>query len=161
MTVKQKISTYLWFDGQAEEAVNLYTSIFPGSRIVDTVRWGASGPGPAGSVMNMTFELFGQRFFALNGGPQYRFTPAISLFVSCDTQEELDGYWEKLLAGGGTETQCGWLQDRFGLSWQIIPTALMEVLGDPDPARSGRAMQAMLGMKKLDIAALRRAHAGA
>lgn len=159
--MKQKISTYLWFDGQAEEAATLYTSIFPDSRIVETVRWGASGPGPAGTVMNMTFELAGQRFFALNGGPHYRFTPAISLFVSCDTQEELDGYWEKLLAGGGKETQCGWLEDRFGLSWQIIPTALMEVLRDPDPARSGRAMQAMLGMKKLDIAALRRAQAGA
>jgi predicted 3-demethylubiquinone-9 3-methyltransferase (glyoxalase superfamily) len=159
--MKQKITTHLWFDGNAEEAAKLYTSIFPGSRIVDTARWGESGPGPAGSVMNVTFELAGQQFFALNGGPHHRFTPAISLFVSCETQEELDGYWEKLLAGGGKEVQCGWLEDRFGLSWQIIPTALMEVLGDPDPARSGRAMQAMMGMKKLDIAALRRAHAGA
>jgi predicted 3-demethylubiquinone-9 3-methyltransferase (glyoxalase superfamily) len=155
-----KITPFLWFDGNAEEAVTLYASIFPGSKVLETGRWGEGGPGKPGTVMNMTFELAGQRFHALNGGPEYKFTPAISLFVSCQDQAELDGYWSALLAGGGRPTGCGWLVDRFGLSWQIIPSILGRLLGDPDRAKGGRAMQAMLGMQKLDIAALERAHAG-
>jgi predicted 3-demethylubiquinone-9 3-methyltransferase (glyoxalase superfamily) len=157
---QQKITTFLWFDGKAEEAVSHYVSIFEGSRIVHVSRYGKGGPGPEGGVMSMVFELAGQRFMALNGGPQHRFTPAISLFVSCDGQEEVDRLWSKLLEGGGKPDQCGWLADRFGLSWQIIPTALMEVMSDPDPQRAGRAMQAMFGMQKIDVAALRRAQAG-
>lgn len=153
----QKITPFLWFDQNAEEAVALYTSVFEGSRIVQVSR---RGPAPDAPVMSIVFELAGQRFMAMNGGPMYQFTPAISLFVSVDSQEELDRRWDKLLEGGGKPTRCGWLTDRFGLSWQIIPTVLFEVLSDPDPQRSGRAMQAMMGMVKLDIAALKRAHAG-
>ncbi len=159
--MEQKITTHLWFNGNAEEAVTQYVALFPDSRVVQVNRWGEGGHGPKGTVLNMVFELAGQRFMALNGGPQYKFTPAISLFVSCETQEEVDRLWDGLLAGGGKPTQCGWLDDRFGVSWQIIPKALMELMSDPDPARSGRVMQAMLGMVKIDIAGLRRAHAGA
>lgn len=152
-TKPHTISTFLWFDGVAEEAAKLYTSIFERSRIVETTR---SGP----AVMGVTFELDGQRYIAFNGGPHYELTPATSIFVSVDTQEELDRIWEALLAGGGKPTQCGWLEDRFGLSWQVIPSVLPALLGDPDRERAGRAMQAMLSMQKLDIAALKAAHAG-
>lgn len=150
----QKITPFLWFDGQAEEAMNLYVATFANSRVVSV------SPGPGGTVMSCTFELEGQRFMALNGGPTYSFTPAISLFVSCESQDEVDALWTKLLAGGGREDQCGWLRDRFGLSWQIIPKQLGQMLGDPDPARARRVMAAMMSMVKLDIAALERAYAG-
>ncbi len=160
MAKKQKISPYLWFDQNAEEAVELYTSLFEDSHIIEVARWGEGGPGPKGGVMNITFELAGCRYFALNGGPHFKFTPAVSLFVSCETQEEVDKYWNALLAGGGKPTQCGWLEDRFGLSWQIVPTVLMDLLKDEDPARAARTMQAMLKMQKLDIAALKKASAG-
>ncbi len=153
------ITPFLWFDGQAEEAMRFYTSIFEGSRVGTVTRYGDAGPGPKGSAMTATFELAGQPFIALNGGPQYRFTPAISFVINCETQAEVDRYWEKLSAGGQTN-RCGWLTDRFGVSWQIVPTALGELLGGPDPAGAGRATKAMLGMDKLDIAALRRAYEG-
>jgi predicted 3-demethylubiquinone-9 3-methyltransferase (glyoxalase superfamily) len=161
MSAKQKIITYLWFDQNAEEAVQLYTSIFPDSRILEVTRYGDAGPGPKGQVMIMTFELAGQRFIALNGGPHFKFNEAISLYVECDTQDELDGYWNELIAGGGKPSRCGWLQDRFGLSWQIIPKVLSQLLRDPDPTRASRTMTAMLGMEKLDISALKAAHAAA
>jgi predicted 3-demethylubiquinone-9 3-methyltransferase (glyoxalase superfamily) len=160
MATGQKITTFLWFDGNAEEAAEHYTSIFPDSRVTDVTRWGKGGPAPEGSVMSVTFELFGQSYIALNGGPHYKFTPAISLFVSCDTQEEVDRYWDRLLEGG-KPTRCGWLDDKFGLSWQIIPKALMELMSDPDPVKAGRTGQAMMQMVKIDVAELRRAHAGA
>ncbi|MGE0354346.1 MAG: VOC family protein [Gemmatimonadales bacterium] len=159
MSGKHKITPFLWYDGSAEEAVELYTSTFDDSRIVSVSRIGGGGKGE-GQVMSITFELAGQRFIALNGGPKYKFTAAVSLFVSCETQEEVDRYWNKLLSGGGKPTACGWLEDRFGLSWQIIPTVLMELIGDANRERADRAMQAMLGMQKLDIAALKKAHAG-
>jgi predicted 3-demethylubiquinone-9 3-methyltransferase (glyoxalase superfamily) len=155
----QKITTFLWFDNQAEEAVGLYTSVFDDSRVVDVQRYGAAGPGPAGTVMTMAFELAGQRFTALNGGPQFPFTEAISLSVDCETQEEVDRYWTRL-SEGGEEDPCGWLKDRFGLSWQINPRQLGELLGDPDPVKSQRVMEAMLGMKKIDIQGLLDAYAG-
>ncbi|HET7789429.1 MAG TPA: VOC family protein [Gemmatimonadales bacterium] len=156
----QKIVPFLWFNGSAEEAVNFYISIFKNSRIVSLSRYGDAGPGPKGSVMGCSFQLEGQEFYALNGGPQFQFTPAISLFVNCETQKEVDDLWAKLTAGGGAPDQCGWLRDRFGISWQIIPTTLGKLLGDKDPARAGRVMQAMLKMRKLDIAALEKAYAG-
>ena len=130
----QKITPFLWFDHQAEEAAAFYTSIFPNSKIVKVVRYGEAGPGPAGSVMTVEFQLDGQTFVALNGGPHFKFTEAISFVVNCQTQDEVDAYWEKLSAGG-SEVQCGWLKDKFGLSWQIVPTVLPELLGDPDPAK--------------------------
>lgn len=160
MSDKQKIITYLWFDDNAEEAMNFYVSIFKNSKILDVVRYGDAGPGPKGTVMNGVFQLEGQKFMALNGGPQFKFTEAISLFVNCDTQEEVDELWEKLTADGGEASRCGWLKDKFGLSWQIIPTALMELMGDKDPERSKRVMEAMLQMSKIDIATLRRAYDG-
>jgi predicted 3-demethylubiquinone-9 3-methyltransferase (glyoxalase superfamily) len=153
----QKITPFLWFDGRAEEAANFYTSIFKHSKIVDVMRYGEAGPGAKGSVMAVNFELEGQRFSALNGGPHYQFTPAISFFVSCETQEEVDELWEKLLAGG-EPNQCGWLRDKFGVSWQIVPSVLGRMLTDKDPAKSKRVMEAMLKMVKLDIAALERAY---
>lgn len=153
-STRQKITTFLWFDQNAEEAVRLYTSIFPDSRILEVSRYGDAGPGPKGGVMAMSFELAGQRFFALNGGPHFKFTEAISLYVECETQDEIDGYWNRLIADGGAPSQCGWLKDRFGLSWQIVPKVLPGLLGDHDPARASRTMTAMLGMQKLDIAAL-------
>jgi predicted 3-demethylubiquinone-9 3-methyltransferase (glyoxalase superfamily) len=153
----QKITPFLWFDHQAEEAAALYTSIFPNSKIVKIVRYGAVDPGPAGSVMTVAFQLDGQSFVALNGGPHFKFTEAISFVVNCQTQEEVDFYWEKLSAGGA-EVQCGWLKDKFGLSWQIVPTLLTELLSDPDPAKSQRVMKAMLPMKKLSIRALKDAY---
>jgi predicted 3-demethylubiquinone-9 3-methyltransferase (glyoxalase superfamily) len=149
----QKITTYLWFDNQAEEAATFYTSLFEDSRILDVQRYGDAGPGPSGSAMSVTFELAGQRYIALNGGPEFRFTEAISLFVDCESQEEVDDLWAKLTEGG-QESQCGWLKDRWGLSWQIIPRALPELLSNPDPAKAQRAMQAMLGMQKIDIKTL-------
>ena len=148
----QKITPFLWFDRQAEEAAKFYVSIFPNSRIVKVVRYGEAGPGPAGSAMTVAFELEGQSFTALNGGPHFKFTEAISFVVHCQTQVEVDGYWEQLSAGGA-EVQCGWVKDKFGLSWQIVPTVLPELLGDPDPKKAGRVMQAMMTMKKLDIRA--------
>ena len=143
-----KISPFLWFDDQAEEAVRFYVSIFKDSRVL------AVQPGPNGAALGVTFELEGQRFMALNGGPLFKFTEAISLFVSCTTQEEVDDLWAKLTADGGQESRCGWLKDKYGLSWQIIPTALMEMLSDPEPQKAKRAMEAMLTMGKIDIRAL-------
>lgn len=154
----QKITTFLWFDNQAEEAVNHYTSIFDDSRVVDVQRYGKAGPGEEGSVMTVTFELAGQRFIALNGGPEFRFNEAISLYVDCGTQEEVDTLWAKLTDGGGEEGPCGWLKDRYGVSWQIVPKTLTDLLSDPDPAKSERVMKAMLGMKKIDIKGLEDAY---
>ncbi|GAB4153148.1 MAG: VOC family protein [Candidatus Promineifilaceae bacterium] len=153
----QKITPYLWFDAQAEEAINFYTSIFPDSRITHIARYGPDGPAPEGSVMTATFELYGQQFHALNGGSQFAFSPAISFFVNCETQEEVDDLWQKLSEGGEIE-MCGWLKDKYGVSWQIIPSVLGELLQDPDPVKAGRVMKAMLQMNKIDIAGLRRAH---
>jgi predicted 3-demethylubiquinone-9 3-methyltransferase (glyoxalase superfamily) len=155
----QKITTFLWFEGQAEEAMNFYVSIFKNSRIVSLNRLNVeSGPGK-GTVLTGTFELEGQQFMALNGGPQFRFTEAISLFVNCETQAEVDELWSKLTAGG-EESQCGWLKDKFGLSWQIIPSILGKMLQDKDPAKSKRVMNAMLQMRKIDIAKLKQAYEG-
>jgi predicted 3-demethylubiquinone-9 3-methyltransferase (glyoxalase superfamily) len=153
----QKITPFLWFDHEAEEAMNFYVSIFKNSKIISLTRYGEGGPGPAGEVMTGTFQLEGQEFMALNGGPDHKFTEAISFFVDCKTQEEVDELWNKLTEGG-EEGPCGWLKDKFGVSWQIIPTVLGELLGDPDPARSQRVMQAMLQMKKIDIKALQEAY---
>jgi len=152
----QKITPYLWYDNQAEEAVNYYTALFKNSRILSVSRYGDAGPGPAGSVMTIAFQLDGQEFVALNGGPQYKFTEAISLFVNCETQEVVDRLWEKL-SDGGEEGPCGWLKDRYGLSWQIIPAGLVEMLSSPDAEKSQRAMQAMFTMKKIDLAKIRQA----
>ncbi|GAA1729255.1 VOC family protein [Nonomuraea bangladeshensis] len=155
----QKITTYLWFDHQAEEAATFYTSLFAGSRIVRVQRNGDAGPGEAGTVMLVEFELAGQRFLALNGGPHFTFNEAVSLYVDCEMQEEVDELWARLTADGGEESQCGWLKDRWGLSWQIVPSRLPELIADPDPGRAGRAMQAMLRMGKIDIRALEEAAA--
>ena len=151
------ISPFLWFDTQAEQAANLYVSTFKNSSIVKIARYGDAGPGPKGSVMTVEFELNGQRFIALNGGPHFKFNEAVSFSVECQTQAEVDEYWSKL-SDGGVEGQCGWLKDRFGLSWQVNPTILGEMLADPDPAKARRAMEAMLKMKKIDIAALKKAY---
>ena len=155
----QKITPFLWFDGKAEEAMNFYVSIFKNSKVVSVTRYGEAGPGPTGTVMSATFQLEGQEFYALNGGPQFTFTPAISLFINCKTQEEVDELWEKLSEGGRTD-KCGWLQDKFGLSWQVIPTVLGELLRDKDPQKSKRVMQAMLKMTKIDIKKLKQAYEG-
>ncbi len=159
----QKITPFLWFDNQAEEAVNFYTSIFNNSKIVSISRYGKEGAEasgrPEGTVMTMAFQLAGQEFVALNGGPQFKFTEAISFVVSCEPQEEVDYYWEKLSEGGDEKAQqCGWLKDRYGMSWQIIPSILAELLGDPDPQKSKRVMEAMLQMKKIEIAGLKKAY---
>lgn len=146
--MQKPVSTFLWFDHDAEAAARFYCSIFPTSKIT------------AVTPLTTSFEIDGQRFIALNGGPHYQLTPAVSVFVRCDTQQEVDAYWERFLAAGGRELQCGWLVDQFGLSWQIIPRQLLELMADPDPAKSGRVVQAMMQMQKLDIAALQRAHAG-
>ncbi len=153
----QKISPFLWFDGKAEEAANFYTSIFKSSKIKDVMRYGDAGPGPKGTFMSATFELEGQEFIALNGGPMFTFSPAISFFVKCETQEEVDELWEKLSAGGETH-QCGWLKDKFGVSWQIVPTVLGDMLRDKDTEKSRRVMEAMLKMAKLDIKTLKQAY---
>jgi predicted 3-demethylubiquinone-9 3-methyltransferase (glyoxalase superfamily) len=153
----QKITPCLWFDGRAEEAVNFYTSILKNSKVGNVTRYGEAGPGAKGSVMTMTFEIEGQEFMALNGGPEFKFSPAISFIVHCKSQEEVDDYWAKLLQGGAPQ-QCGWLTDKFGMSWQIVPTVLPEMLQDKDPAKTKRVMEAMLKMIKLDIKALKQAH---
>ncbi|SRR5258708_753984 len=155
----QKITPFLWFNGQAEEAMNFYVSIFKNSKVLRVSRYGDAGPGPKGTVMSATFQIEGQNFFALNGGPQYSFTPAISFLVNCETQEEVDELWDKLSQGGKAD-RCGWLKDKYGLSWQIIPSALGKMLGDSDPAKAQRVMMAMLQMDKIDIAGLERAYAG-
>ena len=153
----QKITPFLWFDDRAEEAMNFYTSIFKNSKVGRVTRYGDAGPGPKGAVMSATFQLEGQEFMALNGGPLFQFTPAISFFVSCKTQGEVDELWAKL-SEGGTPERCGWLKDEFGLSWQIIPTVLTDLLRDEDPEKSQRVMKAMLQMSKIDIAGLQKAH---
>jgi predicted 3-demethylubiquinone-9 3-methyltransferase (glyoxalase superfamily) len=155
--MQKKITTFLTYDGHAEEAVEFYTSAFPNSKITSTRRYGEAGPGEEGSLMTATFELDGQEFMALNGGPSFTFGQGISLFVDCDTQEEVDQLWEKL-SEGGEQLQCGWLKDRFGLSWQIIPSVLGELLGDEDPEKANRVMSAMLQMGKIEIDGLRRAY---
>jgi predicted 3-demethylubiquinone-9 3-methyltransferase (glyoxalase superfamily) len=149
----------LWFDDQAEEAVNFYVSVFKNSKIGEVSRYGETGPGPKGSVMTVSFELEGQQFTALNGGPHFKFTEAVSFVVNCETQQEVDDLWDKLSEGGQTQ-QCGWLKDRFGLSWQIIPSDLPKLIGDPDPQKSQRVMEAMLQMTKIDVAKLRQAYEG-
>ena len=152
----QKITPFLWFDDKAEEAMNFYVSIFKHSKVGRVSRYGEAGPGPKGSVMSATFELDGQEFFALNGGPVFQFTPAISFFVNCETQAEVDEFWEKLSAGGETN-RCGWLRDKYGVSWQIVPSILGKLLQDPDAAKSTRVMRAMMQMTKLDIRELEQA----
>jgi predicted 3-demethylubiquinone-9 3-methyltransferase (glyoxalase superfamily) len=152
----QKITPCLWFDTEGEEAATFYTSLFPNSRIVDVARYGSAGPRPAGTVMTVSFELDGQEFIALNGGPDFTFNEAISFQVNCETQEEVDAFWGQL-SEGGEEGPCGWLKDRFGVSWQIIPTVLPELIADPDQEKAQRVMQAMLKMKKIEIDALERA----
>jgi predicted 3-demethylubiquinone-9 3-methyltransferase (glyoxalase superfamily) len=154
-----KITPFLWFDGKAEEATNFYVSVFKDSKVVTVRRFGDAGSGQKSGVMGTVFEIEGQQFYTLNGGPQYSFTPAISLLVSCDTQEEIDDLWEKL-SEGGEKSRCGWLKDKYGLSWQIIPRVLGDLLGDKDGAKSSRVMQAMMQMGKLDIAKLQQAHRG-
>jgi predicted 3-demethylubiquinone-9 3-methyltransferase (glyoxalase superfamily) len=155
----RKIHPFLWFDDQAEAAANFYVSVFPDSKITKVVRYGDAGPGPKGAAMTVSFEVGGQTFTALNGGPHFKFTEAVSFWVDCEDQAEVDYYWDRLSEGGET-SQCGWLKDRFGLSWQIVPVVLPQLIGDPDPAKAQRAMAAMLKMKKLDIAGLKAAQAG-
>lgn len=159
MSERQKITTFLWFDDAAEEAANHYTSIFANSKILEVSRYGKAGPGPEGSVMTVRFELEGQQFMALNGGPEFRFTEAISLLVDCNTQAEVDELWSKL-SEGGEEGPCGWLKDRYGLSWQVVPSALFRLMQSGDAESSKRVTEALLKMKKLDIASLEAAFAG-
>ncbi|CAD6872291.1 VOC family protein [Methylomonas fluvii] len=153
-----KITPFLWFDDQAEQAMNFYLSIFKDSKVLSINRYGDAGPGPKGGVMTASFELNGQVFTALNGGPVYKLSPAISFVVHCETQAEVDHYWEKLSAGG-KPNQCAWLDDKFGVTWQIVPNILIELLSDPDPVKAGRVMQAMLKMTKIDIDTLKLAYA--
>ena len=155
----QKITPFLWFDGKAEDAMNFYMSIFPNSKILRITRYGEEGHGPKGTVMSGEFQLDGQEFFALNGGPQFTFSPAISFFVNCETQEEVDNFWDRLSEGGEKQI-CGWLKDKFGVSWQIIPRVLGEMLNDPDTEKSRRVMKAMLQMDKIDIELLKQAYEG-
>lgn len=155
----QKITPFLWFDNQAEEAMHFYASIFKNSKIGTVTRYGDAGPGPKGSVMTVSFELEGHQFTALNGGPHYKFTPAISFVVNCQTQDEVDELWDKL-SEGGEKLQCAWITDKFGLSWQIVPSLLMELMSDSDPHKTRRVMEAMLQMTKIDIAKLRQAYDG-
>jgi len=156
----QKVTTYLWFDDDAEEAVRLYTSLLPDSKILDETRWGEGGPLPKGSLMTVRFTLGGQQFIALNGGPMFRFNEAISLMVTCTTQAEIDTLWDKLTAGGGQPGRCGWLKDKYGLSWQVAPAGLCEMLQDKDPAKVKRVTDAFMAMSKFDVAALKRAFEG-
>jgi predicted 3-demethylubiquinone-9 3-methyltransferase (glyoxalase superfamily) len=156
----QKITTFLWFNDNAEEAANLYVSLFKNSKIDSVSRYGDAGPGPKGSVMTVNFQLEGQKFMALNGGPHFSFTPAISLFVNCESQQEVDRLWEKL-SEGGKKDRCGWLRDRYGLSWQIVPVALMRLMSDPDQQKAGRVIEAMLKMDKIDVEKLAAAAEGA
>jgi len=153
----QEITSFLWFDDEAEEAVNFYVSIIPHSKVLRTSHYGEGGPKPKGSVLVVEFELDGQRFMALNGGPEFKFNESVSFLVECETQEELDGYWEELVSNGGTPVQCGWLRDKYGLAWQVVPTALGEMLKDKDAGRANRVMQAMLKMVKIDIRTLKEA----
>lgn len=153
----QKITPFLWFDNNAEEAMNFYVSIFKNSKVLTVSRYGEAGPGPAGTVMTAEFALDGQEFVALNGGPRFKFTEAISFVVNCESQEEVDYFWEKL-SEGGTKSRCGWLKDKFGLWWQVVPTLLAELMGDKDPEKSKRVMEAMLKMDKIEIEPLKRAH---
>ena len=154
----QKITPFLWFDDKAEEAMHFYMGIFKNSKPGILRRWGESGPGKPGAVMTVSFELEGQQFMALNGGPHFKFSPAISFFVNCETQEEVDHYWEKLSADGGKTNRCGWLDDKYGISWQIVPSVLGKLLGDKDAAKASRVMQAMMQMTKLDIRGLKQAY---
>jgi predicted 3-demethylubiquinone-9 3-methyltransferase (glyoxalase superfamily) len=153
------ITPNLWFDTQAEEAAEFYTSVFPNSKVLDVARYPEGSPGEAGTVMTVRFELNGQEFVGINGGPRFPFTEAVSLQITCEDQDEVDHYWERL-TDGGEESQCGWLKDRYGLSWQVVPTGMEEVFGDADPERARRGMEAMLKMRKLDVAELRRAADG-
>ena len=155
----KQITPFLWFDDNAEEATNFYTSIFKNSKILSIKRYGDGGPGPKGSVMTTSFELVGQEFVALNGGPRFKFTEAVSFVVKCETQDDVDYYWDKLLEGGQPQA-CGWLKDKFGLSWQIVPTVFFRLVGDSDPEKVSRVMQAMLKMIKFDIAKLQEAYDG-
>lgn len=155
----QKITPFLWFDNNAEEAANFYVSIFKNSRVLNMARYGDAGPGPKGTVMTADFELDGQRFIALNGGPRFKFTEAISFVINCETQEEVDKFWEKL-SEGGEKSQCGWVKDKFGLWWQVVPTVLGQLMGDKDPEKSKRVMEAMLQMSKIEIEPLQRAYEG-
>ena len=155
-----KIAPCLWFNGEAEDAANFYVSLFQDAAILGVSRYGSKGPFPAGTALMVEFTLFGQRFQALNGGPQYQFTEAVSLSVSCKDAAEVDRCWSGLVADGGEEGRCGWLKDRFGVSWQVVPEGLGALLSDPDPMRAGRAAQAMMGMRKLDLAAMRAAMEG-
>jgi predicted 3-demethylubiquinone-9 3-methyltransferase (glyoxalase superfamily) len=155
----QKITPFLWFDNNAEEAVKFYTSVFKNSKIGKITRYSEGGPLPAGTYMTGTFQIEGQEFVALNGGPVFKFTEAISFVVNCETQKEVDTYWKKLTADGGQEVQCGWLKDKFGLSWQIVPGILIKLLADKDREKAGRVMDAMLKMKKIDIPRLKQAYA--
>jgi predicted 3-demethylubiquinone-9 3-methyltransferase (glyoxalase superfamily) len=161
MSTKQKITPFLWFNDNAEEATNFYVSIFRNSKTLNVARYGDAGPGPKGTVMSITFQLEGQEFMALNGGPQFKFTEGSSMVVLCDTQAEIDRLWGALLAGGGREQQCGWLKDRYGLPWQIVPARLRDMMKDPDQARADRVMAAVMKMVKLDIAKLEAAYKGA
>ncbi|PYO74169.1 MAG: hypothetical protein DMD64_04980 [Gemmatimonadetes bacterium] len=156
----QKITPFLWFDKRAEEAAQFYVSIFKNSKILHVSRYGDAGPGPKGSVMVVNFQLAGQEFTALNGGPLFKFSEAFSFVVNCENQQEVDEYWSKLTSGGGQESQCGWLKDKFGFSWQIVPTALGKLMSDTDPQKANRVMEALLKMKKLDIATLEAAARG-
>jgi predicted 3-demethylubiquinone-9 3-methyltransferase (glyoxalase superfamily) len=158
MKIAQKITPFLWFENQAEEAVNLYTSLFSNSKIHNVVRYGKGGPGPEGEVMTISFELEGQQFAALNGNPQFMLTEAFSFVVNCESQAEVDKYWNALIADGGEESMCGWLKDKFGLSWQIIPTVLMQMIQDKDPEKAKRVMQAMMQMRKIEISVLQKAY---
>ena len=156
-----KISPYLWFDDKAEEAMNYYCSVFPDAKPGDVVRYGDALPELAGKVMMVTFELYGQKIMAINGGPKFEFNEAVSLYIDCEDQQEVDGLWYKLRSDGGQEGQCGWVKDKYGLSWQIIPKQLGELMSNPDPEKSKRVMQAMLQMKKIDVAELEKAAGGA
>ena len=157
---KSKVTPFLWLDTQAEAAANFYVSLFADTKIVDVARWGAGSPYPEGSVMSATVDLAGQQYILFNGGPHYQLNESFSLFVSCEDQAEVDHFWNALVADGGAPIQCGWLKDRFGVTWQIVPKALMRLLGDKDRAKAGRVMQAMMEMVKLDVAELERAAAG-
>jgi predicted 3-demethylubiquinone-9 3-methyltransferase (glyoxalase superfamily) len=159
-SIMKNITPFLWFDNEAEEAMNFYISVFPDSKVLSVTHYGAANPGQEGSVMTANFEINGQQFTALNGGPQYKFTEAVSFVVNCETQEEVDNYWEKLTADGGQPGPCGWLKDKYGLSWQIVPVELLQMIGDKDAARAQRAMQAMLKMGKLDLNVLKQAYNG-
>jgi len=160
MAVTQKIRPMLWFDGKAEEAARFYVSLFPGSKILEVTRFGETGPGPKGSVMTVSFRLGDQEYVALNGGPQFKFTEAVSLAIECETQEEVDRLWSGLTSGGGQEGQCGWLKDRYGLSWQVVPSALIRAVSGPDQGKADRVMAAVMTMQKIDLARIEAAARG-